>query len=75
MVYKDLENDFKRIAFEHSRILITELFDCLHKKHTKKLKEAISIHQFISQLNKPHIGLRKRMLQYPIKYKQNHEFD
>ena len=75
MVYKDLENEFKKIAFEHSRILITELFDCLHKKRTKKLEEAISSCQFILQLNKPHIGLRKIMLQYPIKYTQNHEFD
>jgi hypothetical protein len=75
MVYKDLDNEFKKIAFEHSRILITELFDCLHKKHTKKIEETISIHQFIYQLNKPNTGLRKRMLQYPIKYTQNHELD
>ncbi len=75
MVYKNLDNEFKKIAFERYRILITESFHCLHKKCTKKLEEAISTHQFISQLNKPHIGLRKRMLQYPIKYTQNHEFD
>jgi hypothetical protein len=75
MVYKDLDNEFKKIAFERYRIFITESFHCLHKKCTKKLEEAISTHQFISQLNKPHIGLRKRMLQCPIKYTQNHEFD
>ena len=75
MVYRDLENEFKKIAFEHSRIFITELCDCLHKKHIHKLEEATSMQQFISQLNKSHIGLQKRTVQYPVKCIQKHELD